>query len=398
MERRELARLLGYEPTEQRGAVVVAERDRVAFRAAFGAAVAGRGPVFLANPDWGQAEWSEFDVLRQSMPSDFDAEQGWLMIPTGGSSGGVKLARHDQNTLGTAVDGFAEWVGDGAVTSTLGVLPLHHVGGLMAWLRSVLMAGDYRDVAWAEIKAGVYLEVDEGAVISLVPTQLAQLLESTAGVDWLRGFSMVFVGGGPAWKALQETSRARGIRLAPCYGMTETAAMVTALRPEAFLAGTGGVGPALPHAQIEIIEENRLVIHSASLFRGYWPNGRVDASWVSGDWGACDCDGNWTIGGRHDALILTGGEKVDPAEVETVLRAFMGRHNVAVIGVPDARWGEVVVACHDGEPLDHDEMDASVSARLARYKRPKAYVAVNPWPTNAMGKLDRSELRKWAGG
>jgi len=99
-------------------------------------------------------------------------------------------------------------------------------------------------------------------------------------------------------------------------------------------------------------------------------------------------------------LIITGGEKVDPAEVERVLRGTGQFADVAVIGVPDAKWGEAVVACYPEEfaPHDLEAVGRVLGSHLAGFKHPKRYVAVARWPRNAQGKVNRAELRKHAGG
>ena len=125
-------------------AVVISERDPVGFRRKFAEAARGNGPVFLANPDWGERECREFDALVVQQPREWESERGWLMVPTGGTSGGVKLARHDQHTVASAVEGFCQHFGVSEV-NVLGLLPLHHVGGFMGWMRAALTGGHYRD-------------------------------------------------------------------------------------------------------------------------------------------------------------------------------------------------------------------------------------------------------------
>jgi o-succinylbenzoate---CoA ligase len=241
------------------------------------------------------------------------------------------------------------------------------------------------------------LSVNEGDwFLSLVPTQLQRLLGDAEAEDWLRGFKAVFIGGAPAWPELIEAGRAARLPLAFSYGMTETAAMVTALRPEEFLTGAQGSGTVLPHAQVTLDEEGRVVIAGASLFYGYWPETRAAGAWATEDSGRFDERGSLHVLGRRDALIITGGEKVDPAEVERVLRGTGQFADVAVIGVPDAKWGEAVVACYSLEFAPHDlEAVARVlGSHLAGFKHPKRYVAVARWPRNAQGKVNRAELRE----
>src|SRR4029077_18639896 len=127
------------------------------------------------------------------------AGRGWLMIPSGGTSGQLKFARHDEETIAAAVGGFCSHF-QVARVSCVGVLPLHHVSGLMAWMRAALTGGKYLPWDWKRLERGDRpARMPESCFLSLVPTQLQRLLSSSEAVAWLRGFDAVFVGGGPLW-------------------------------------------------------------------------------------------------------------------------------------------------------------------------------------------------------
>ncbi|WP_221031714.1 AMP-binding protein [Actomonas aquatica] len=376
--------------------VVVCERDPVAFRAAFAQAVAQGGRVALANPDWGTQERAEFDrllALRDHAGALADAETGWLLIPTGGSSGGVKLARHDQHTLAAAVQGYASFFEE-RVVNGVGVLPLHHVGGLMGWLRCVLTGGDYVDGSWRAWSEGRFVErVPEAATVSLVPTQLRRMLGQAEGVAWLRQFKRILIGGAATEADLVSAAQDAGLPIVLSFGMTETGALAAAV-PE-FAGGELEKGYAvLPHLKMDVVGEGRLRISGASLFRGYWPDWRDDDAWENGDRARRSVDGRVQLLGRVDDLIISGGEKVDGHEVETVLRELAGDPRIVVIGLPDAEWGHRVVACVGSEELVTrlEEVAGAVRERLASFKRPKLVVPVVPWPVNAMGKINRAAL------
>ncbi len=396
MERHELARLLGSANPVRANRVVIPESNPERFMADFATAVAGKGEVFLCNPAWGAAERAQFDALVAA-PADGDENQrGWLMIPTGGSSGRLKFARHDSRTLAAAADGFALHFGQQKVNS-VGGLPLHHVSGLLGWLRCILSNGRYLSVDWKEIENGlrpILPAQADGWVISVVPTQLERLLREEAATDWLRQFRLVLLGGAPAWPDLLDRAATARIRLAPSYGMTETAAMVTALRPEEFLAGARSAGSPLPHARVDVGPAGAINITAESNFLGYYPARRSPAQrFETADLGRIDEQGCLHVLGRSDATIITGGEKVQPVDIEGVLKAATGVANLAVIGLPDAEWGERVVCVYTGGADFRVE-----SARLAAEKqlsppqRPKAYVALANWPVSGAGKLNRTLL------
>jgi o-succinylbenzoate---CoA ligase len=395
MDRLDLARLLGAPLAVAEGSnapIAIEESDPLRFMSAFTTAVTARGPVFLCDPSWGEGERAKLrELIGQAPQSPTGKERGWLCIPTGGTSGGLKFARHDEETLAAAVRGFGAHFGMRRVHA-LGVLPLHHVSGLMAWMRCAWTGGKYLPWDWKALERGERpaLSADGPWVISLVPTQLQRLLANAAAVEWLRQFHVVFVGGGPTWPALFEAAGRAGVPVAISYGMTETAAMVTALRPHEFLTGERSCGTALPHAQVKITAEGLVAISGDSLFRGYFPEERWPVDFVTEDLGRLDARGHLHVLGRRDATIITGGKKVQPLEVEAALRASGQFEDVAVVGLPDAEWGEVVVACY---PANQPAPDvARASAALTSHQRPKRFVPVTDWPRNAQGKVNRAAL------
>jgi O-succinylbenzoic acid--CoA ligase len=189
---------------------------------------------------------------------------------------------------------------------------------------------------------------------------------------------------------LAEAAAAR-LPVALSYGMTETAAMVTALRPAEFLAGTRSSGAALPHMHVSTDAGGVLRVAGDSVFRGYWPEWNDAREFITEDLARIDERDHVHVLGRRDAAIITGGEKVRPADVEAALRASGEFSDVAVIGVPDAEWGEIVVACYPAGARPPDRVKAC--AALAGPARPKRFVAVADWPRNAQGKINRVALR-----
>ena len=355
------------------------------------------GFVFLCDPKWSAAQRAQVDVLLSKIRNrNSRIPTGWLCVATGGTSGGIKFARHDERTLTAAVRGFCEHF-DFARVNAVGVLPAHHVSGLMARVRCAATGGIYLDWAWKKLEAGqrpALPRLRGPWVISLVPTQLQRLLKSRSAINWLRGFKIVFLGGGPVWPSLAEAAARANVRVSLSYGMTETAAMVTALRPEEFLAGARNCGAPLPHARVSVSKAGVVRVAAESVFRGYFPETRRARGVTTEDLGCIDSGGHLHIFGRRDAIIITGGKKVQPAEVEAVLRASGEFADVAVVGVPDAEWGEVVVACYPaGWPVPDFKR---AWAKLAPHQKPKRFVAISDWPRNAQGKLNRAALRKAA--
>lgn len=323
------------------------------------------------------------------------AARGWLCVRTGGSSGAAKFARHDELSVGAAVEGFQKHFSAERVNA-LGLLPEEHVSGFMARARCLLSGGVFLRGDWREVERGIFPEVGEGFFVSLVPTQLQRLLKSAAARDWLRRFRAVLVGGGPAWADLLEEAAACRVPLAPSYGMTESAAMVTALRPEEFLSGRRGCGSVLPHARVVVGDDGGLSVGGGSLFRGYWPDFSEpgpDGLWKTSDAGFFD-EGSLVVRGRVDAVIISGGKKISPEEVEAAARASGAVEDVAVVGLPDAEWGERVVLCYPAGRGDAGRLREFLAERLEGFKRPKDFVPVERWPRDEKGKLDRKKLRE----
>jgi O-succinylbenzoic acid--CoA ligase len=362
---------------------------------ATGCAEFQNGCVFLCDPKWSAEERVNLDLLQRSayQPPGTEMGDGWVCIPTGGTSGTLRFARHDEHTLGAAVAGFCTHFGLGRVNA-VGVLPAHHVSGLMARLRCAATGGEHVPWDWKDLEAGRWPgRIGEDWMISLVPTQLQRLLASPSAVNALRRFGLIFLGGGPVWPALADAAAAQGLRISLSYGMTETAAMVTALKPEEFLAGRRTSGRPLPHARVSIGPDGTVRIAGESVFRGYFPEMREERVLITEDLGEFDADGHLRVLGRRDAVIITGGEKVQPLEVEAALRASGEFSDVAVVGIPDAEWGERVVACYPAEGRTPDLGVVSAAlAGLAGFKRPKRFLPVADWPRNAQGKLNRGDL------
>ncbi len=399
MERAELARLLGGTLAPQTSRrILISEAEPRKFMMAFAQAAAGEAEVFLCDPKWGAVERSQVDtLLRAPIPEAMlcAAGKGWLMIPTGGTNGQVRFARHDTATISAAVKGFTQHFELPQVNAA-GVLPLHHVSGFMAWMRCTMTGGTYRPLDWKALEEGTLpvLPVKvHGWVLSLVPTQLERLLRQDAAIEWLRKFRVIFVGGGPTWSELLDKAASLRLPLSLGYGMTESAAMMAGSRTADFLAGTRSCGTMMPHVTAQISSEGAISIYGESLFRGYYPQWRTPGEFVTQDGGYRDRNGHLYITGRRDTVIISGGEKVDPAAVEDVLRGSGELPQVVVLGVPDAEWGQVVIAAYPESPPPKLKKVAEVMNRLlSPAKRPKLFVPLAKWPVNEEGKVNRAEV------
>ncbi|MDB9527354.1 AMP-binding protein [Oscillatoria sp. CS-180] len=415
--------------------VLLIDAEPVRFLAAFLAACQHPCRLWLADPRWGQREWQQVyeqcpelvadqsyivgdsqiinTIARTSeTASPYPAEtltttETQILIPTGGSSGNIRFAVHTWQTLMASVQGFRQHFQSDVVNAYC-VLPLFHVSGLMQAMRCWVSGGQLVVQSFPMLlKEGPIETSLPSGFLSLVPTQLQRLLKHDRDfTSWLRQFTAVLLGGAPTWPTLLQEARACQLPLAPTYGMTETASQVATLLPQQFLAGRAGSGCALPHAQITIVDQagqslaagksGRIAIQATSLAKGYWQK-PFNSPFLTGDLGYWDDLGILHVMGREKGLIMTGGEKVLPEEVESAILKTGLVKDVAVVGVPDEDWGEIVVAVVVPEiwGWSSDRLAQTLKSHLSPYKLPKHWFTQSSLPRTAQGKVNRADIRDW---
>jgi O-succinylbenzoic acid--CoA ligase len=401
--------------------VMILEHDPLRFATAFFAAVHLRVPVILANPKWRGAEWQQVVTLvnpavifghspisEQVRAGIQHPKAGAILIPTGGSSSGVKFAIHEWQTLQAACDGMASFLGCGPINSCC-VLPLYHVSGLMQLVRSFVSEGQIVFPDFKELQAGRFPEYSMTSFcLSLVPTQLQRLMVQDRIANRLMTLRAIFVGGAPMPTSVERRARELKLPVVLSYGMTETAAMVTALPPDEFLAGHTNAGRPLRHALLKVIRDDASVcmvgetglirISARSMFKGY--HGRScdveKLDYLSDDEGYFDAVGRLHLVGRRDRLIISGGEKIDPLEVEQAIMNSGAVEQVLAIGWPDSEWGQKLVAFYVPSALESDlgKWEEELRADLVNYKLPKQMIQVSALPLDERGKVDRKRMER----
>ncbi|MFN6561593.1 MAG: 2-succinylbenzoate--CoA ligase [Nostoc sp. ChiSLP01] len=408
--------------------IILAEREPLKFLASFIAACAANCPVFLCNPDWGTQEWQQVldlvqpDIIlrmthgewrmgnRNNTPCPMpNAQCPLIMIPTGGSSGQIKFAIHTWETLIASVKGFTQYFQLNKVNSFC-ILPLYHVSGLMQFLRSFTTGGKLAILPFKVLESGQTLNIKQSEFfISLVPTQLQRLLENPELTEWLTQFNTVLLGGAPAWNELLEKAKFHRIRLAPTYGMTETASQIATLKPDDFLNGKISSGQILPHAQVtirnqqgEILNYNQIgniIIQSQSLALGYYPTIQENQdTFQVDDLGFLDDQSYLNIVGRSSEKIITGGENIYPAEIESAIRATQLVTDICVIGIPDKHWGQALTAIYipKKSTICALKIQTLLKEKLTKFKIPKYWIPQQNLPRNSQGKINRQQLEKIA--
>jgi fatty-acyl-CoA synthase len=346
-----------------------------------------------------------------------DDEDICCILYTSGTTGRPKgaLIPHRQvfwNCINTVIS----WgLSEGDVSPIL--TPMFHAGGLFVFLAPLLYAG-------GRVVLARTLDVDESlrtitreqcTVILGVPTLFQLWLQSPVlpEVDFqhVRWF---ISGGAPCPVALIAAWReATGIILRQGYGLTEVGVNCFAMTNEEAVARAGSVGKPIFHSRMRIVGEDgqdvpvdqvgELAIAGPHVCAGYWRNPEATAQslrdgWFhTGDMARMDAEGFYYIAGRYKDMLISGGENVYAAEVEAIFLEHPAVAEAALIGKPDAKWGEVglmVVVLRPGAAATAEELVAFCQGRLARYKIPKEVVFATDLPTSPYGKVLKAELRR----
>ncbi|MEI2579773.1 2-succinylbenzoate--CoA ligase [Scytonema sp. PRP1] len=373
----------------------------------------GNPPAALSHRPRGVYKIQNSKILSPHLPTSSSPDSAFIMIPTGGSSGKMKFAIHTWETLMASVKGFTEHFSLNQVNSFC-VLPLYHVSGLMQFMRSFTTGGRlviqlFKDLESGQIKNQISTIEPSNFCISLVPTQLQRLLQNSELTEWLSQFQTVLLGGAPAWNELLEKARYYNIRLAPTYGMTETASQIATLKPDDFLNGKDSCTQVLPHASVKICNEQgeelnsnqigNITIYSQSLALGYYPNTWDNQEYLRvDDLGFLDNQGYLHIVGRNSEKIITGGENVYPIEIESTIRATQMVADVCVIGIPDKLWGQAVTAIYIPKNSKTSDLEIRnlLKQKLSKFKIPKHWIPVQTLPRNSQGKINRQQLQQIA--
>ena len=395
--------------------VLIAERDPIRFTLCFLVCLEKKIPVVLGNPDWSVSEWRSFDVQfapakcygrshdqnNDQVERLTERDKGVVFIPTGGTtSGQLKFTKHRWASLKSQAEMVQCFLKNESINSVC-CLPLFHVSGLMQVVRAIVSGGQIRFALLKDImKFGSELQTNTFCT-SLVPTQLQRIYETDSAFQCLKNFKRIFLGGAPANDFILKQALAQGVSVNVCYGMTETAGMV-AVQEEFNHPDTGG--KPFPEVTITLNQQeaiSRVNIQSPSLFEGYHGsfNSDLENGFLTNDIGSLTASGLLKIEGRVDQLIVSGGEKIAPSEVEAVIRKFESVSEVLVVSEFSEEWGQSVVALvvpmqSVASSFKTDALHAFLKKNLAKYKIPKRYILVRKLPWLENGKIDKNTLAK----
>jgi long-chain acyl-CoA synthetase len=342
-------------------------------------------------------------IGRGEVTSPRDREALAVLLYTAGTSGRPKAAMLTHRALIAHLEQIATFGLIDPETTMVAVLPLFHVYGLNAVLGGWLRGGARLVVVDGMSDAFVDIVRDEGVTnLPVSPAVLAQILASDRLADGLGAVTTVVSGAAPLPDDLRLAFTERtGLRVEQGYGLTEAAPGVSATLGGPLLRH-GHVGRPLPGVEIRIGngsepgEPGEIFIRGENLFSGYWPSGDggTDAEgwFVTGDIGYLS-GGDLFLVDRSRELIIVNGFNVYPAEVEQAIAELAGVTSVAVVGRPDVRTGEQVVAFVTGSTITVGGVEAHCAVRLAKFKRPRLVRIVEELPRGATGKVQKGVLR-----
>ncbi|HEX5092536.1 MAG TPA: long-chain fatty acid--CoA ligase [Burkholderiales bacterium] len=294
----------------------------------------------------------------------------------------------------------------GQADHVLSTLPMFHVGGLNNQTLPALLAGAtvtlhrrFEPGRWlADVAAR------RPSLSLLVPATMQAVISHP---EWprtdLSSLRLVYTGSMVVPDSLIRVFHARGVPVGQIYGSTETSPIAIVLTREDASRKVGSTGKAAAHCEVKLLE-GEICVRGPNVMRRYWNDPAATAAaldgdgWFhSGDLARVDEEGFYWIMGRSKDVIISGGENIYPAELENVLADCPAIAESAVVGMPDAKWGETacaVVVRREGATLDEPSVLALFRDRLARYKHPRRVVFADALPKNALGKVQKQELKK----
>ena len=299
----------------------------------------------------------------------------------------------------------------------LTVLPMFHVGGLNIQTLPALHAGAMT-VVHKRFEVDTFFDAVEQDSITLtlvVPTIMHALIRDprweTADLGRLR---MISIGSTIVPEQLIRTVGERGVPLVQVYGSTETAPIAAYMPVRQTMQRPGSTGKPAIHCDLRLVDKNgndvpagekgEILVRGPNVMTEYWKNAEATSAALSqgwfhtGDIAHFDNDGFLYVDGRSKEMIICGGENVYPAVVENVLAECDDISEVAVVGVPDDYWGEIVVAVvvPSGSKREVKDILDFCEGRIAHFETPREVIFVDQLPRNAMGKVEKETLRQTA--
>ncbi|MEO2157749.1 MAG: class I adenylate-forming enzyme family protein [bacterium] len=315
------------------------------------------------------------------------------LLSTSGTDGASKIVPIMHQSLDHSAGSVKLRLGLSTEDRWYASLSLAHIGGLAlihrsAWTGSALLVKGYFSIH------NLVDMIDSYGIshTSLVPTMLYQLLESRDEKPIPATLKALIIGGAPMSSSLLTRALAAGYPVASTYGMTETCSQVATASVELVKQKPGTVGAPIESVEVKIAEDQEIWVRGPTVIG----NMSHEGSWfATGDLGKLDEEGHlWVIGRQRD-IIITGGVNVDPLKIAEEIRSIPGVYDAAVIGFPDAVWGEVVgalVVTQSGESLDKAIILEALKGSLSKSEVPRLLSYAPEIPMNTNGKINRKAI------
>ena len=272
-------------------------------------------------------------------------------------------------------------------------LPFHHIGGLAVLIRALIYGFSVNIVN--EFQAKIVLKNIQNhpvTIISLVPTMLKRILDLEGGLEALKTLRYILLGGGPSPEYLLDICIKEKLNIIKVYGMSETCSGTVGLKlldepQHKFYAGR-----PFPNTKVWI-ENDEIHISGPMVMKGYVKETETNGIHNSHDLGRIDDDNLLFLDIRRKDLIVSGGENINPLEVEECLMNLRGISDAAVVGKDDEEWGQKVTAYIVSAPFENELLHRELKKSLSPFKIPKEYIRVPHIPRNELGKIVYEKLK-----
>lgn len=323
-----------------------------------------------------------------------------VVIFTSGSTGRPKGVVHTFSSLINNIENANTLLNHSLKDRWLASLPFYHIGGFQIICRSlfygcsIILPNSKQTFDLAEA-----ITVQKPTHLSLVSTQLERLINIKTKPD--KSIKVSLIGGGFIDDELILNSDSLGWKPVRVYGSSETASLVTAITADEIKYKPESVGKPFKNVQIKINDDSEILVKSKSLFKNYLNDQKETSAkftndfFHTGDLGFIDNDGYLFVEARRNDLIVTGGENVNPIEVEKVLLEFEFIKEVCVFSKIDKTWGQIIAAAvvTNSSACNESLIKELLKQKIAGYKIPKKFFFVEKLPRTSLGKLERDKIR-----
>lgn len=324
-----------------------------------------------------------------------------VVIFTSGTSGRPKGVVHTFSSLMNNIKNGNDILNQQEKDRWFASLPFYHIGGFQIIYRSLFYGCSIiLPQSLQTIDLAKSIKEFNPTHLSLVSIQLEKLIDSKLKPD--ESLKVSLIGGGFVDDKLMIAADKLGWNPYRVYGSSETASMITAISAGEIKIKPQSVGKPINNVEIIISNDSEILVKSKSLFKKYLDDEKetqaktIDGYYHSGDLGFIDDDGYLFIEARRTDLIVTGGENVNPVEVEKAILKINGITEVCVFPKPNKTWGQIVacVLVTNNQMLDIEFIKNQLKKNLAGYKIPKEFIFTDKLPRTSLGKLEREKIRK----